>query len=129
MKPSNQWSRRRLLRNTTRCDSGFAGAEKARVFSRQMKTGKILSQERTAFTKPCFSEPSIGITKKRASARFYEIFRGFVKSDMSVCVQGITPQKSERICNQSNIHHTAKSVCQVMRRLRCFHYLKSGGMK
>ena len=54
-----------------------------------MKTGKNISARRNDFTEPCFSETSTGITKKRASARFYEMYHGSVKSDVPTCGQGI----------------------------------------
>lgn len=56
-----------------------------------MKTGKIFSAERNDFTEPRFPESSIGIPEKCASARFWEVSRGFVKSDMPICGQSIVP--------------------------------------
>ena len=110
-----------------RCDLGFAGDEKTKIFSRQMKTVKILSQERTIFTELCFSEPSIGIMKKCVSARVYEITQSSVKQAMSTCVHDITPPNLSGFAINRIFCHTAKSVCRIMHRLRCFHHLKSWG--
>ena len=48
--------------------------------SRQVKSAKNLTVDRNGFTKPRCSEQRTGITKKCASARFYEMPHGFVKS-------------------------------------------------
>ena len=48
--------------------------------SRQVKSAKNLTVDRNGFTESRFSEQRTGITKKCASARFYEMPHGFVKS-------------------------------------------------
>ena len=47
--------------------------------SRQVKSAKNLTVDRNGFTKPRCSEQRTSITKKCASARFYEMPHGFVK--------------------------------------------------
>jgi len=49
-----------------------------------MKTEKIFSAERNDFTESRFPESRTGVPEKCASARFYEMPRGFVKSDMPI---------------------------------------------
>ena len=50
------------------------------VSARQVRIGKKFARRRKDFTKPRCSEQRTGIMKKCASARFYEMPHGFVKS-------------------------------------------------
>ena len=76
-----------------------------------MKTEKIFSAGRNVFTEPRFSESSTGITKKCASARFYEMCHGSVKSDIPICGQAIIPSNLNEFTVNQKFHHTAKLVC------------------
>ena len=86
-----------------------------------MKIEKNFSARRKDFTESRFSELRTGITKKCTSARFYEISHGFVKSDMPMCKQHITPLYSDGLLYSRTVHPIAKTVCQNAYRLRCFH--------
>jgi len=85
--------------------------------SRQVKSAKNLTVDRNGFTKPRCSEQRTGITKKCASARFYEMPHGFVKSIPLTYEEGIDRRVSSGFEQNRFLHQTAKR----MRRMACWH--------
>lgn len=110
-----------------RCNRRSGRAEKERVFSRAMKTGKKFARKQKHFTKTRCPEQRTGITKKCASARFYEMPHGFVKSIPLTYEEGIDRRVSSRFEQNRILHQTAKQVFGNRNPLRCFHNEKTGG--
>ena len=90
--------------------------------SRQVKSAKNLIVDRNSFTESRCSEQRTGITKKCASARFQEVSCGSVKSIIPTCGQNIMPPNLIEFRSDRIFHHTAKSVCQRVHRLCCYHF-------
>ena len=85
--------------------------------SRQVKSAKNLTVDRNSFTESRCSEQRTGITKKCASARFYEMPHGFVKSIPLTYEEGIDRRVSSGFEQNRFLHQTAKR----MRRMACWH--------
>lgn len=88
--------------------------------SRQVKSAKNLTVDRNGFTKPRCSEQRTGITKKCASARFYEMPHGLVKSIPLTYEEGIDRRVSSGFEQNRFLHQTAKRVRWRAYRLCCF---------
>ena len=95
--------------------------------SRQVKSAKNLTVDRNGFTKPRCSKQRTGITKKCASARFYEMPHGFVKSIPLAYEEGIDRRVSSGFEENRILRQTAKQVFGNANPLRCFHHEKIGG--
>lgn len=85
--------------------------------SRQVKSAKNLTVDRNGFTESRCSEQRTGITKKCASARFYEMPHGFVKSIPLTYEEGIDRRVFSGFEQNRFLHQTAKR----MRRMACWH--------
>ena len=85
--------------------------------SRQVKSAKNLTVDRNSFTESRCSEQRTGITKKCASARFYEMPHGFVKSIPLTYEEGIDRRVFSGFEQNRFLHQTAKR----MRRMACWH--------
>lgn len=84
--------------------------------SRQVKSAKNLTVDRNSFTESRCSEQRTGITKKCASARFYEMPHGFVKSIPLTYEEGIDRRVFSGFEQNRFLHQTAKR----MRRMACW---------
>ena len=103
--------KRRYMKNSDR-QSLYWGRE-----SRQVKSAKNLTVDRNSFTESRCSEQRTGITKKCASARFYEMPHGFVKSIPLTYEEGIDRRVFSGFEQNRFLHQTAKR----MRRMVCWH--------
>lgn len=88
--------------------------------SSQVKSANYLTDGRNGFTESRFSEQRTGITKKCASARFYEMPHGFVKSISLTYEEGIDRRVSSGFEQTRFLHQTAKWICRRAYRLRFF---------
>lgn len=84
--------------------------------SRQVKSAKNLTVDRNSFTESRCSEQRTSITKKCASARFYEMPHGFVKSIPLTNEEGIDRRVFSGFEQNRFLHQTAKR----MRRMACW---------
>ena len=85
-----------------------------------MKSAKNLTVDRNSFTESRCSEQRTGITKKCASARFYEMPHGFVKSIPLTYEEGIDRRVSSGFELNRFSHQTAKRMRWRAYLLRCF---------
>ena len=85
--------------------------------SSQVKFANYLTVGRNGFTESRFSEQRTGITKKCASARFYEMPHGFVKSIPLTYEEGIDRRVFSGFEQNRFLHQTVKR----MRRMACWH--------
>ena len=69
-----------------------------------------MTVDRNGFTKPRCSELRTGITKKCASARFYEMPHGFVKSIPITYEEGIDRRVFSGFEQNRFLHQTAKRM-------------------
>ena len=88
--------------------------------SRQVKSAKNLTVDRNSFTESRCSEQRTGITKKCASARFYEMPHGFVKSIPLTYEEGIDRRVFSGFDSNRFFRDTAKRICRRAYRLRFF---------
>lgn len=102
------------------------GAEKKRVFSGAMRTGKKFAWKRNHFTKPRCLEPCTSFTDGRAPARFGEKAHSSEKSMSCTCEECIECRISNGFGRDRTFHQTAKPICKSVHQLRCFHIKNSG---
>lgn len=102
------------------------GAEKKRVFSGAMRTGKKFAWKRNHFTKPRCLEPCTSFTDGRAPARFGEKAHSSKKSMSCTCEECIECRISNGFGRDRTFHQTAKPICKSVHQLRCFHIKNSG---
>ena len=88
--------------------------------SRQVKSAKNLTVDRNSFTESRCSEQRTGITKKCASARFYEMPHGFEKSIPLTYEEGIDRRASSGFEQNRILHQTAMRMRRRAYRLRFF---------
>ena len=88
--------------------------------SSQVKSANYLTDGRNGFTESRFSEQRTGITKKCASARFYEMPHGFVKSIPLTYEEGIDRRVFSGFEQNRFLHQTAKRMRRMAYRLRFF---------
>ena len=113
------------------CEGGrgrrSGGAETEGVSARQVRIGKKFARRRKDFTKPRCSEPRIGFTDARGTARFRAKSHGFGKSIPLTCEEGIDRHVSSGFRKNRILRQTAKLVFGNKNQLRCFHNEKTGG--
>ena len=113
------------------CELGFnrrsGRAEKERVFSGAMRTGKKFTRKRNHFTKPRCLEPCTGFTDARGAARNSAKSRGFGKSIPLTYEEGIGRRVSSGFEENRILRQTAKQVFGNANPLRCFHHENLGG--
>ena len=95
--------------------------------SSQVKFANYLTVGRNGFTESRFSEQRTGIMKKCASARFYEMPHGFVKSIPLTYEEGIDRRVSSGFEENRILRQTAKQVFGNANPLCCFHHKNLGG--
>ena len=108
------------------CNQRSGRAEKERVFSRAMKTGKKFARKRNHFTNPRSLEPCTGFADGRDPARFREKPHDSKKPMSCTCEECINCGISNGFWRGRTFHQTAKPICKSVHRLRCFHNKNSG---